>query len=189
MTSQEGSGSIHRSVRDTPFAPLRAGSWGALGQSLYFTRRYDQAIEQMHQTIDMDASDWFAFVVRGAAYRETARLSEALADLKKAKVLGEPIPWPLGELGRAYALSGSQAQAQEIRDALKDQWKGNPVGAYNIVTVYAVLGEKDQAFAWLEKAYEDRSFFLTGLKIDLAMDTLRSDPRFKDLLRRMNFPP
>ena len=51
------------------------------------------------------------------------------------------------------------------------------------------LGEKDQAFAWLEKAYEDRTFFLTGLKIDSAMDTLRSDARFKDLLRRMNFPP
>ena len=160
-----------------------------MGQSLYFTRRYDQAIEQMHQTIDMDASDWFAFVVRGAAYRETARLSEALADLKKAKVLGEPIPWPLGELGRAYALSGNQAEAQEIKDALEEQWKHKHIGAYNIATIYAALGEKDQAFAWLEKAYEDRTFFLTGLKVDPAMDTLRSDPRFKDLLRRMNFPP
>jgi hypothetical protein len=63
------------------------------------------------------------------------------------------------------------------------------VGAYNIATIYASLGKKDQAFDWLEKSYEDRTFWLAGLKVDPEMDTLRSDPRFKELLRRMNFPP
>jgi len=85
--------------------PLSALTSELLGYSLYFARRYDKAIEQMHQTIDMNPNHWFAFVIRGAAYRQTARLPESLAAFKKAGVLGEPIPYPVAELGRAYALS------------------------------------------------------------------------------------
>jgi predicted Zn-dependent protease len=101
----------------------------------------------------------------------------------------EDQPWALGELGRAYALSGKRADAQKVLLRLEGRWPHQHLGAYNVATIYAALGKKDQAFTWLNKAYDDRTVFLVGLKVDPEMDALRSDPRFKDLLRRMNFPP
>ena len=70
--------------------------------------------------------------------------------------------------------------------SLDEQWKRKHIGAYYIATIYAALGEKDQAFAWLEKAYADRTVFLKSLPRD---GHLTFGPRFKDLLHRMNFPP
>jgi len=72
---------------------------------------------------------------------------------------------------------------------LQELSKGRPVAPYDIATVYAGLDDKEQAFAWLEKAYEDRGLWLPLLRVDPALDSLHSDPRFAELLRRMNFPP
>ncbi len=73
----------------------------------------------------------------------------------------------------------------ELRDLSKDNW----VTPYNFAVVYAALGEKDQAMASLEKAFEERSWYVTDLAVDPKVDNLRSDPRFQDLLRRMNLQP
>ena len=86
-------------------------------------------------------------------------------------------------------MSGKRGEALRILDELMELLQRRYVSPSSFAIVYIGLGDKDQAFAWLEKAYEDRSTFLTEFKVEPMFDSLRSDPRFQDLLRRMNFPP
>jgi hypothetical protein len=87
-----------------------------------------------------------------------------------------------------HARLGERIQALRILDELKGASKQEYVSAYSFAVIYLGLGEKDQAFAWLEKAYEQRSFLLAYLKVDPIWDPLRSDPRFADLVRRIGLP-
>ena len=92
-------------------------------------------------------------------------------------------------LGRAYAVAGKRDEALKMLNELKERAKRSYVSPVGIAIIYVGLGEKEQAFSWLEKAYEDRSTWLIFLKVEPRFDPLRSDPRFQSLLRRMNFPP
>ena len=85
-------------------------------------------------------------------------------------------------------MGGKRGEALKILDELKQLSKRRYVAAYSVAAVYAGLGEKEQAFAWLEKAAEERSAMLPFVRVRPWFDPLRSDPRFQDLLRRMNFP-
>ena len=98
-------------------------------------------------------------------------------------------PYALGHMGNAYARAGRLIDAQDAIRKLKVRARKDGVGTYEVALVYAGLGEGDEAFAWLERAYQVRDKGLTFLKIDPCLDPLRSDPRFKNLLSRMNFPP
>ena len=88
-------------------------------------------------------------------------------------------------LGHAYAVSGDKAKAQQVLDELQERSKQGYVSAYLTAVIYAGLGEKDRAFEWLEKAFNERAEFLIYLKTDPRLETLRTDPRFLDLLRRI----
>ena len=94
--------------------------------------------------------------------------------------------WPLAEIARDYALEGKSAEARQALKDLLARSQRIHVAPYGIATVYAALGDKDQAFAQLEEAYAQRTFFLDFLKVDPELDSLRSDPRFQNLLGRMN---
>ena len=85
-------------------------------------------------------------------------------------------------------MAGKNAQAQKVLEELKGLSKQRYVSPYNIACIYAGLNDKDQAFEWLERAFRERAFFMTLLKTETVLDNLRSDPRFKDLLKRMNLP-
>ena len=92
---------------------------------------------------------------------------------------------PLTGLGYVYAVSGQKEEARKVLTELKDRAKHPYVSAYLIATIYASLGDKDQAFASLERAYEARSWYLTHLKLDPELDSLRSDPRFEPLVQKI----
>jgi len=158
-----------------------------LGSDLHAARRPDLAIDQLRKTIDLDPSYWLAHLTLGRAYEEKGQLSEALREHQTAKSLAQNNQ-TLGELGRVYALSGKRVEAQKVASTVEERWQRTHIGAYDVVIIYAALGDKHKAFAWLERAYEDRTFFLMYLKVDPEMDPLRSDPRFQDFQRRMNFP-
>jgi tetratricopeptide (TPR) repeat protein len=96
---------------------------------------------------------------------------------------------PLAWLAHAYALAGKRSQAQLLLDEAKELSKQRYLSPYDIAIVYAGLGQKDQAFAWLQKAYEQRCDFMVWLKVDPRFGNLRADPRFQDLVRRVGFPP
>ena len=91
-------------------------------------------------------------------------------------------------IGHVYAVSGKPAEAQKVVDDLKELSKRRHVSSYHIALIYLGLGEKDRAFEWLENAYKERSDSLVYLKVDPWLDSLHSDPRFADLVRRVGLP-
>jgi Flp pilus assembly protein TadD len=120
---------------------------------------------------------------------QKGRLPEAIAEFQRALELEKDNPETWSSLGHAYALSGNRADAQKILDHLKELSAHSWVAPYNVAVIYAGLGEKDQAFAWLDRAYNDRSYYLAEyLTTDARMDSLRSDPRFAELQRRVGLP-
>jgi eukaryotic-like serine/threonine-protein kinase len=111
--------------------------------------------------------------------------TEAIAEMQNA-VSGRPDI--ITDLGHVYAMAGRRDEARQILNRLLEQSKQKYVPPHNIATVYAGLGEKDQAFARLEKAYEEHSGSLILLKVSPMLDSLHSDPRFVDLARCIGLP-
>ena len=125
----------------------------------------------------------------GLAYLKQGRYPEGIAELQKAVELSGRERWVLRDLGYGYAISGKRAEAQAvIKELLGKYEKGEAIGQH-LAAVYAGLGEKDQAFAWLEKDFQSRSGLLAWTRWTPAFESLRSDPRFTDLLRRMGLQP
>jgi serine/threonine-protein kinase len=155
-----------------------------LGLAFYYSRQYDPAIEQLRRTLELDPNFVPAHHFLGRAYVLRSMPKEGLAEIEKALAISPGNTWTLSELGYAYAVVGRKAEAQKVLDQLNDLSKHKYVAATFLAHVYLGLGEKDKAIEWLEKAYEES--FLLGAKVDPIYDPLRSDPRFTDLLRRMN---
>ena len=160
----------------------------AVGSTFFYARQYDAAIEQCRKAVLMDPNFIGAHVYLGRAYEQKGAHGEALAEFQKALSLSEGNSNELAALGHAYAVSGKSGEARKILDELKERSKQTYVQPIWIAAVHTALGEKDQAFEWLQKGYEDRSGWLVYLKIDPIFDSLRSDPRFADLLRRVGLP-
>jgi serine/threonine protein kinase/Flp pilus assembly protein TadD len=161
-----------------------------LGLAFYYARDYDQAIEQFQKTLELDQNFPPAHYLLPAAYEQKGMYSEAIAEFKKAIPLTGGSEWSFtrGALGHIYAVVGKKSEARAVLDELKQMSQQEYVPADSIALVYAGLGEKDQAFAWLEKAYGERSFGMAYLKVEPRWDSLRSDPRFADLVRRVGLP-
>jgi serine/threonine protein kinase/TolB-like protein/Flp pilus assembly protein TadD len=159
----------------------------SIGLVLYHARRYDQAIEQYRKAIEMDRTFARAHWFLGLAYEQKAMFKEAVTEFQEATRFGIS-PFTIAALGHAYALSSRKGDAQQMLNQLIAMSKQRYISPYAIATVYLGLGEKEQALAWLEKAYEDRSEVFVWLKVEPLLDSLRSDPRFADLLRRIGFP-
>jgi len=155
----------------------------------YYGRRFDQAIEQYRKTIDMDPNFPIPHWALGRAYTAKGIYREAIAELEKYSALTGGSSRALAALGNAHARSGDHREALRVLEELNAISKQRYVPSHHFAWVYIGLGDKDQAFAWLEKAYEERSSYLTWLKVDPVFDPLRSDPRFADLMRRVGLPP
>jgi len=179
---------IAESERAVDLDPLSPETNAFLGFGLWYAHRYGQAVEQLRKTADLDPSYWATHEALGAAYEEQGQFPEAIAELHKAVELAGIIAKPTAWLARAYAVSGKRAEAQKLLDRLKERSKETYVSTYDIALIYTGLGERDQALTWLERAYQARPWPMNSLKVDPQLDGLRSDPRFQDLLRRMNFP-
>jgi TolB-like protein/Flp pilus assembly protein TadD len=162
-----------------------------IGDIFYCSRQYDRAIEQLQTMIETfhleRAATAHFFLAR--AYKGKGNFKEAIAEQEKAVALLPESPLYLGMLGNIYGSAGKKAQALTVLEHLQEQSKGKYVAPYDTAVVYIGLGDKDQASAWLEKAYQAHSNDMSNLKQDPTFDPLRSDPRFQDILRRMNFPP
>jgi eukaryotic-like serine/threonine-protein kinase len=159
-----------------------------LGIDFYYARHYDQAIEQEKLTLEMDPNFAFVHMNLGQAYVQKSMYKEGMAEFEKELVVSPLHPYALSELGYAYGVAGRSAEARKVLDQLNAISEQKYVPAISRVRVYVGLGDKEKAFEWLGKAYEDRSIgssFVT-IKMDPIYDPLRSDPRFTDLLRRMN---
>jgi serine/threonine protein kinase/Flp pilus assembly protein TadD len=160
-----------------------------VGSALVFTRQWDPAIEQLRSAKELDPTFWFAPCFLGRAYEHKGRLPEAIAEFQRALELEKDNPEIWSGLGHAYALSGNRTEAQKVLDHLKGLSASIYVAPFDLAVIYAGLGEKDQAMAWLNRAYAERSNYMpVYLTTDARLDSLRSDPRFVDLLRRVGLP-
>jgi TolB-like protein/predicted Ser/Thr protein kinase len=162
-----------------------------LALDFYNARHYDQAIEQEKLTLEMDPNFAFVHMQLGQSYLQKSMYKEGIAEMEKELVVSPRHPYALSGLGYAYALAGKRADAQKMLDQLNAISEQKYVPAISRVGVYVGLAEKEKAFEWLEKAYEDRSIgnSFSTIKMDPIYDPLRSDPRFAALLRRMNLQP
>ncbi|MCH7987103.1 MAG: protein kinase [Acidobacteria bacterium] len=163
----------------------------ALGFVLYFARQYDEAIEQLHKTLELDPNFPDAHYTLGQVYLQKGMYQEATEEFQKGIThSGDSISTRgIAQLASAYAAAGKRREALRVLDELMEESNQSYVSPARIAIVYVWLGDKDQAFAWLEKAYQERSSLVGHVNADPIFDPLRSDPRFQSLLRRLNFPP
>jgi tetratricopeptide (TPR) repeat protein len=180
--------SIEESRRGLELDPLSLEANTSLGWSFYFARRYDQAVKQFRTTVEMEPNYWFPHMYLGLTYEQQGDLAGALEELQKASRLESEITWPLAYLGHGYARLGRKSEAEQVLRELTARMARSYVPAYNLATVYVGLDRKEQALTLLEKAHVDRSMMLPMAAVDPKFDSLRSDPRYRDLLRRMGLP-
>jgi serine/threonine-protein kinase len=170
--------------------PLSVAISDVVGYVLLQARQYDQSIEELKKGLEMEPNFALAQNDLGDAYMQKGKTEEAIAEIHKAVDLSGDEPIYISALGYAYAVTGKRDEAVKRLDQLKELSKGRYVAPPHLALIHIGLGEKDQALEWLEKAYEDRSVINNyALKTDPKLDTLRSDPRFTDLLRRIGYPP
>jgi TolB-like protein len=167
--------------RGVDLDPVTWPSFHSEGFILYFSRQYDQALSLILRVraLDIKPPDW-SFLL-GDVYAEKGRYADAIAEFIKS---GNG-PDSLGHLGNAYARAGQPAAAQKTIAQLEQDVEKNGVGRYEIALVYAGMGKKQEAFKWLEDAYQAHDVGLLYLRIDPCLDPLRADPRFDDLVRRV----
>jgi len=159
---------------------------GELTSAFNDARRYDEAIEQGLHTIALDSNFPSGHVRLGQAYVGKKQYELGIGELKKVATLGGNSALSQANIGIAYAAAGRRADAQKVLDQLIERSKTTYVPAIAIAQIYARLGQNDQTFEWLEKSYDEHSLLLAFIKVLPDFDPLRSDPRFADLLRRMN---
>jgi tetratricopeptide (TPR) repeat protein len=157
-----------------------------VGRTLHYARRYDEAIEHLKRTIELDLTSPTAHIRLADVYVTKGLYREAVAEYHMAIKLGDASNEVQIRLGAAYAKMGERERALDILKGL--QTSDRYVSAGQLAILYAALGEGEQAFASLERAYTDHSPSLQFLKVDPAFDSLRSDPRFADLIRRVGLP-
>ena len=175
-----------RAMDRDPASPAVSHS---LAVQLYLARQFDQAIEQAHNTLEMDANFAISHQVLGEVYLSKGMYQEALLALEKFSALSRGSATSRALLGYSHARLGEHGAVLRLIEELTAAAKHSFVPALLFALVYAGLEDKDQAFGWLKKAYEERFYRLAYVRVEALWDPLRSDPRFADLLRRVGIPP
>ena len=156
-----------------------------IGTDSYYARHYDEAIAQFKTVIDTEPHFFITYLWLGQAYEKKKMYGEAIATFQEGMDKAERHPQLLASLACAYALAGQPKQAQKALDELLEMSKHRYVTPYLMAVAYMGRGDREQTFEWLEKAYDERTFFLIWLKVEPLFDDLHDDPRFTDLLRRI----
>jgi tetratricopeptide (TPR) repeat protein len=157
--------------------------------TIYWTwRQYDRAIEEYKKLLEMNpdyytARFWLAFpyAFKGMHEKAISTIEEAMA----VSGGGAPLMWTA--IGFIYSVAGKRDEAKRTLNKMLEQSKKSYVAPWMIAAVYGGLGQRDKAFEWLEKSFKERDHWLTYLKMSPVVDSLRSDPRFTVLLKKMNF--
>jgi eukaryotic-like serine/threonine-protein kinase len=167
--------------------PLSVGVDATVGYILFSARQYDQAIDELKKTLVIDQEYSYTHLFLGFAYAAKGMYREAIAAYEEAIRLGLDSPSTQIYLGAAYARAGDRERAQAIMTRLQTGEEYVSPGQWAIL--YTAQGEREQAFASLEQAYQEHDLQLQYLGVEPAFDPLRSDPRFQDLLRRVGLTP
>ena len=169
-----------------PLSPVIYETWGL---ALLDARRYDEAIAKFRGALELNAGFSQAHQSIGGAYEQEKLYEQAISEYQTMLALRHADPKLSAYLARVYAAEGKRTEALNIMSRLEELQKGKVLPCRGAPATYIALGDADKAFAQLEKFYEDRCEILVWIKVARPYDPVRSDPRFQDLLRRMNFPP
>jgi len=183
--TEEAHSSIRRALE---LEPLLLSAYLTASDVFRLSRQYDQAITQLQEVLDISPNFPMALSRLGWIYVQKGMFTEAIGNMEQAVILSPDNPEHRWMLGHAYAAAGKTAEARKILDDLHDFAKEWHVLSYGFALIHTGLGENDEALEWLERAYQDRDGWMPYLQVEPRLDPLRSDPRFQDLLRRMNFP-
>ena len=185
---------VAEAKRTSELEPLSFIASSHLGWILYLSGRTEEAIAQCTKILSLDPNSFPARRYLGLAYEQKGMYPQAIAEFQKGvKLSGSPLILAL--LGHAYAASGKTVEARQVLSELQDLSESQAaetrryVSPYTVAAIYTGLGEKDQAFKWLERANEERDVWLMNLKVDPVFARLRSDKRFQDLLTRAGLRP
>ena len=160
-----------------------------VGYGYYLARQPNLAIDQMRKTLDLDPTFSYASYVMASAQEQTKNYWAAVTELNRARPISGEWSWIVGELGYVYALLDNRAEAEKIINELNGRETREYIDPVLVAYIYIALGDKDRAFASLDKAYQQRSGLICFLQVEPKFDPLRSDPRFGDLERRMGLVP
>ncbi len=159
-----------------------------VGLSSYWAGQFDRAIAQLKQTLELEPNFFLTHFYLGMALAGKGLLDQAIAESETAMRLEPDDPNPIMLHGYACARAGRRPEALQALEDLRALSAKRFVSAFAMAAVYVGLDDRDKAFEWLEKAYEERSGRLVYLGIERAFDPLRTDPRFQDLVRRIRLP-
>lgn len=168
--------------------PLSLNANHNLARVHYFARRMEQAIEITQKTLEMDPNFAIGHLRLGRAYAAKGMYGQAIEEFQEFGRLSGDVPLAIASIGNAHARSGDQSRAIRALRELRTLSKHKPVPSICFALIHIGLEGNDQAIAWLERAYQERSDFLLVLRVDPLFDSLRPDPRFQALLRRIGFP-
>jgi tetratricopeptide (TPR) repeat protein len=178
---------VSESKRAVELDPISLHANRYLGYVYYVGRRYHQALDQFLRTVELDPSFFPLYWHLGLVYMATGEKEKAFQAFEQGRSLasGDPVSESLA--GWAYGLSGNHQQAQQILVGAHERRKQRYFSGLLLAMLHSGLGEREEAFEWLEVGYQERDGLLLTLKVDPAHDALRSDARFSDLLHRIGF--
>jgi len=179
---EESLSSLQRGVQLDPLSQI-AHTW--LGQVQSWLGHFPDAIDRLRTALELNPTSWHANHMLGMAYRINSNYSEAAEALQTAITLAGRHPWSVMELGLTYVASGNRPQAEALFDELSSRWNREYVPPTTLSFLSAALGRTDEAFEWLERAYDERDMLMTWLKLLPHFDPLRDDPRFTSMLKTM----
>jgi TolB-like protein/Tfp pilus assembly protein PilF len=158
-----------------------------VSQLYQFQNNHNASIENMLKVIELDPNYSDSYSTLGLSYLKQGRYSQAVANMEKAVQLSNRASFTLVNLGYGYAVTGKRTEALAIVKELEEKYARKESNGRYVASVYAGLGENDKAFEWLEKDFQTKAD-LTWICCEIPFETLRDDPRYKDLLKRMKLP-
>jgi TolB-like protein/Tfp pilus assembly protein PilF len=174
---------VPEALRARELDPLSLQVGALAGFVLYWAHRFEDARQLFRTTLTIHPEATFLEIWIACAYLRQGRYEEGIAQMEKAVKLDR---YGRGHLAYAYAAGGRAAEARRILAQLEREFESSGVRAYIMGIAYGYLGDRDRAFAWMQRALDNHEFHALVLKVEPAFDPLRPDPRFAGLLRRMN---
>ena len=176
-------------MRAQTLDPLSITFNSNLSLYLFFTRQFDQSVQQCRKTLEMEPNSFLSRFALGLSYEQQGLNTEAIAEFQKAQQLSPDNAATIAALGHALPRTGGAEDARELVRKFEKAAKESYVPPYGIAILHAGLGEKAQTLAWLERAFQDRSLRPVWLKMDPRLDSLRQDEKLIDLIRRIGLTP
>ena len=159
-----------------------------VGYPLYYAGRYDEAIKYYQKAVELDPAFAWGYLWIGQAYLEKGAPEEGLKFIRRSLEVSDGNVRMLATLGYAYAKTGNRAEAEKIVEELRERSRERYISPYFIATIYSGLNEKDLAFLWLERAFEERHPYLILMGVEPVFRNIRDDPRFQSLTKRIGLP-